>query len=89
MRSTLVLAPILALVAAPAQASTGERFLNLPEGIDPTRVAAWGFAKEAAVYLYACTRAGIHRFFHYTAMRYGEVEALSQRRERRKALRSG
>ncbi|HMJ15279.1 MAG TPA: hypothetical protein VK524_27880, partial [Polyangiaceae bacterium] len=73
----------------PAQTDTGERFLNLPEGIDPARLAHWGFGKEAAVYLYAVTRAGIHRFFHYAARRYGEIDALAQRRERRRAARPG
>jgi hypothetical protein len=82
-------ATLASIVAAPAQASTGERFLNLPEGFDAARLEAWGFSKEAALYLYVVTRAGLHRLFHYTAMRCGEVEALTQRRERRRALRSG
>jgi hypothetical protein len=51
------------------------------------RLQAWGFAKEAELYLYVVTRAGLHRLFHYTAMRCGEVEALTLRRERRKQLR--
>jgi len=82
-------ATLAGIVAAPAQASTGERFLNVPEGFAAARLEAWGFAKEASLYLYVMTRAGLHRLFHYTAMRCGEVEALTQRRERRKALRSG
>jgi hypothetical protein len=77
------------IVAAPAQAGTGERFLNVPEGLAPERLSAWGFDKEATLYLYVVTRAGLHRLFHYTAMRCGEVEALTLRRERRKALRPG
>ena len=81
-------AVLASIVQAPAQASTGERFLNLPPGIDPERLARWGFAREAVLNLYVVTRAGLHRLFHYTAMRCGEVEALTLRRERRKALRS-
>ena len=82
-------ATLASIVEAPAQANTGERFLNVPPGIDHARLEAWGFAREAALYLYVVTRAGLHRLFHYTAMRCGEVEALTVRRERRKALRSG
>jgi hypothetical protein len=81
-------ATLASIVEAPAQASTGERFLNVPESVDPTRLEAWGFRKEATLYLYVVTRAGLHRLFHYTAMRCGEVEALTLRRERRRALRS-
>jgi hypothetical protein len=77
------------VVETPPQASTGERFLNVPQGIDPVRLRAWGFGKEAELYLYVVTRAGLHRLFHYTAMRCGEVEALTLRRERRKQLRLG
>lgn len=82
-------AVLAGVVAAPSQASTGERFLNVPEGLDPERLSAWGFDKEATLYLYVVTRAGLHRLFHYTAMRCGEVEALTLRRERRRALRPG
>jgi hypothetical protein len=71
-------------VERPAQTTTGERFLNLPEGIDAQTLQRWGFAKEAAVYLYVLTRAGLHRFFHYATTRYGELDALAARRERRR-----
>jgi hypothetical protein len=75
---------LASLVDRPAQSVTGERFLNLPPGLDPDVLAAWGFEREAALFLYVLTRAGVHRFFHYTAARYGEVEAMTSRRERRR-----
>ena len=78
-------AALAAVVDAPAQTATGERFLNLPEGIDAERLQAWGFVKEASLYFYVITRAGLHRFFHYAASRYGELDALASRRERRRA----
>jgi hypothetical protein len=75
---------LASLVDRPAQSVTDERFLNLPPGLDPHVLAAWGFVREAALHLHVLTRAGVHRFFHYTAARYGEVEAMTQRRERRR-----
>jgi hypothetical protein len=82
-------AALAEVVDRPAQTATGERFLNLPEGIDPQRLAAWGFTKEASLYFYVLTRAGLHRFYHYAASRYGELDALASRRERRRAERGG
>lgn len=78
-------AALRAIVERPPQTATGELFLNLPEGSDHARLAAWGFVKEASVYLYALSRAGLHRYFHYTAGRYGELDALALRRARRRA----
>jgi hypothetical protein len=75
------------IVDTPAQSATGEHFLNLPEGFDPERLAAWGFTKEASLYLYSVTRAGLHRLFHYTANRCGEVDARTRNRERRRKER--
>jgi hypothetical protein len=77
-----------AVVERPSQTSTGDRFLNLPLGIDPEQLARWGVGKEAAVYLYVLTRAGLHRGFHYAASRYGELDALAARRDRRRASRA-
>lgn len=74
-------------VERPAQTLTGDRFLNLPPGIDPEALQAWGFSEEASVYLYVLTRAGLHRFFHYATSRYGELDALAARRERRRLSR--
>jgi hypothetical protein len=82
-------AALQSIVDRPAQSMLGERFLNLPAGMDHERLHAWGFAKEASLYLYVLTRAGLHRFFHYTASRYGELDALAARRERRRAKQSG
>jgi hypothetical protein len=76
------------VVERPSQTSTGDRFLNLPVGISPEHLARWGFGKEAAVYLYVLTRAGLHRCFHYAASRYGELDALAARRDRRRASRA-
>jgi len=82
-------AALQSIVDRPAQSMLGERFLNLPVGIDPERLHAWGFAREASLYLYVFTRAGLHRYFHYTASRYGELDVLAARRERRRAKQSG
>jgi hypothetical protein len=78
-------AALRSVVSRPAQSVTGERFVNLPEGIDAERLRAWGFEKEASVYLYVVTRAGLHRLFTYTMRRYGEVDAMTARRERRRS----
>lgn len=77
-------AALATIVDRPAQSPTGDRFLNLPEGFDPEQLESWGFVKEASLYLYVLTRAGLHRFFHYAASRYGELDALASRRERRR-----
>jgi hypothetical protein len=76
------------LVERPPQTVTGERFLNLPQGFEPATLERWGFSREAAVFLYVMTRAGLHRFFHYATSRHGELDALTARRERRRESRS-
>ena len=76
------------IVDQPAQTATGELFLNLPEGLDAERLHAWGFTKEASLYLYVLTRAGLHRFFHYAAGRYGELGARAKNRERKRQKES-
>jgi hypothetical protein len=77
------------VVGREAQSPTGERFLNLPEGIDTEKLASWGFVKEADLYLYALTRAGLHRFVSFNTARYGGVEAASRRRTARRSLAGG
>jgi hypothetical protein len=64
----------------PAQSPTGQHFLNLPVGLDAEVLEAAGFQREASLYLYVLNRAGLHRFYHYAARRYGELEARSHRR---------
>lgn len=76
-------AALHAFTARPAQAATGERFLNLPRGLSERVLSASGFVREAELYLYVLNRAGLHRFLHYAAERYGEVDAISQRRRTR------
>jgi hypothetical protein len=78
-------AALKSLVDRPAQVPTGDRFLNLPTGMDEERLRAWGYEKEATVYLYTVTRAGLHRLFNYTTTRHGEVAARSLSRERRRS----
>jgi len=68
----------------PAQSITGERFLNLPPGLDAAVLARHGFACEARLRFYVLNRAGLHRLFHYTAVRWGELEAMVLRRERKR-----
>ena len=38
-------AALHSFVSRPAQTATGECFLNLPEGVDHSRLQAWGFDK--------------------------------------------
>ena len=77
-------AALRSIVERPAQSATGDRFLNLPEGLDQERLQSWGFTREATLFLYVLTRAGLHRFFHYAAHRYGELDARTESRERRR-----
>ena len=71
------------------QTPTGEIFVNLPPGFDAARLRARGFSLIAPVNMYVLTRAGVHRFLQYAVDRYGEIDALALRRQRRKAsLRS-
>jgi hypothetical protein len=78
-------AALAAIVDRPAQSPTGERFLNVPGGFDPQRLAAWGFTREASLNFYVLTRAGLHRLFHYVARRYGQLDARASRRGGRRA----
>jgi hypothetical protein len=73
-------AALRSVIQKPAQAPTGEYFLNLPEGLDSELLHSFGFNKEASLYLYTLTRAGLHRFLGYAAGRYGELDALTARR---------
>jgi hypothetical protein len=77
-------AALQTVVERPAQSATGDRFINLPQGMDEERLRSWGFEREAALYLYVVTRAGLHRLFHYTAGRYGEADARAVQRMRRR-----
>jgi hypothetical protein len=72
------------VVQRPAQSATGERFLNLPPGLDEAELARQGFGREAKLRFYVLNRAGMHRYIHYNAVRYGEVEAMVLKRERRR-----
>lgn len=70
------------IIARPAQSPVGERFLNLPSGLDTERLEASGFTREATVFLYVLTRAGVHRFLSYASSRYGELGARTANRVR-------
>jgi len=72
------------VVQRPAQTATGERFLNLPPDLDEGVLGRYGFAREAKLRFYVLNRAGLHRYIHYNAVRYGEVEAMVMKRERKK-----
>lgn len=72
------------IIQRPAQSQTGERFLNLPPGLNAEVLARHGFAHEAKLRFYVLNRAGLHRLFHYTAVRWGELEAMVLRRGRKK-----
>jgi hypothetical protein len=77
-------AALESIVSRPPQSATGDRFLNLPVGLDKAALESWGFAKEATLHMYALTRAGVHRYLGYAAGRYGELDALRLRRARRR-----
>ena len=68
------------VLGRPAQSVTGQRFLNLPAGLDAETLRAFGFRREANLHLYVLNRSGLHRFFHYAASRYGELEARTRRK---------
>jgi hypothetical protein len=72
------------VVQRPAQTATGERFLNLPPNLDQAELARQGFLCEAKLRFYVLNRAGMHRYIHYNAVRYGEVEAMVLKRERKR-----
>jgi hypothetical protein len=72
------------VVQRPAQAATGDRFLNMAPKIDESQLERFGFAREARLRFYVLNRAGVHRFLHYNVARYGEVEAMMMRRSRKK-----
>jgi len=78
-------AALQVVLQRPAQTPTGEHFLNLPQGLPEAALARAGFNREAALYLYVLNRAGLHRFLHYAAERYGELDAISQRKRARAA----
>lgn len=73
-----------AVVARPSQSPTGERFVNVPAGFDEQRLHAAGFVRLASVEMFILNRAGVHQFFQYASRRYGELDARSARRERRR-----
>jgi hypothetical protein len=75
------------VVQSPAQSPVGDRFVIVPEGLFGPPLQAAGFNKLAAVYLYVLNRAGVHRYYYYTASRYGEVGARMERRKHRSSLR--
>ncbi len=72
------------VLSTPAQTASGERFINLAPGVDTAVLEQRGFRREAGVYLYVMNRSGLHRFFHHASTRYGELNALTQRRQRRR-----
>jgi hypothetical protein len=72
------------VVERPSQSATGDRFVNIPPGFDAERLAGAGFAREAGLNFYVLNRAGMHRFFQYTAVRYGELETMVMRKQRRR-----
>jgi len=76
------------IVQRPAQTPTGERFLNLPRGLDPACMERRGFTKEASLFLYVLSRAGLHRVLNFAVQRHGEVDAVIARRERRREGRT-
>lgn len=77
------LAALADVVDRAPQAPSGERFLNLPEGMPIEPLTAAGFQKEATVYAYVLNRAGLHRCYEFARSRYGESEALLKRRAER------
>lgn len=71
--------------ARPCQAPTGERFLNLPPGLDAARLSRAGFERLASVEMFVLNRAGVHQFFQYASRRYGELDARRALRQRRRS----
>ena len=71
------------VLARPAQAPTGERFVNAPAGLDRDVLRGVGFEHIASVEMFVLNRAGVHQFFQYATRRYGELDARAERRQRR------
>lgn len=65
------------LAAAPTDATTGERFVLLPEAIDATPFSDAGFQHTAGVDLYAYNRTGLHRWYYFLREHYGERAILA------------
>jgi hypothetical protein len=70
------------VIARPAQAPTGDRFLNVAAGVPSAPLEAAGFRREARVHLYSLNRAGVHRFHEYASRRYGELSAVAASRQK-------
>jgi hypothetical protein len=71
------------IIARPAQAPTGERFVNAVGALPAPVMEAAGFRLVADVEMFVLNRAGVHRFFQFASQRYGELEARAQRRRAR------
>jgi len=72
------------VVARPAQTPTGERFLNLPTGLDERVLEGRGFKRLALVEMFILNRARVHQLVQYASRRYGELDARAERRGRRR-----
>jgi hypothetical protein len=80
-----VLSSVLqAIVNAPTYSRLGDRFVNLPQNTPKEPFIKAGFELLAPVNLYVLNRAGLQRYYYYAASRYGEMNALVQRRNARK-----
>ncbi len=81
-------AALASLFDHPAQSPVGDRFVIVPEGAFGPPLLEAGFEKLAGVFLYVLNRAGVHRYYYYTANRYGEIGARVGRRRARVSLRT-
>ncbi len=80
-----VLSSVLqAIINAPTCSRLGDRFLNVPQNTPKEPFLKAGFELLAPVNLYVLNRAGLQRYYYYAASRYGEMNALVQRRNARK-----
>ena len=67
------------LACGPTDATTGDRFILIPEGMDSAPMAEAGFQHEAGVDLYAYNRTGLHRWYYFLREHYGKRASLAAR----------
>ena len=73
------------ILEKPPQTPTGDVFVNTVEEADADVLIQAGFEKLADVHMYTLNRAGLNRYFHYTADRYGEIDLRTQQRRVRRS----
>lgn len=72
------------VLKTPTPSPGGDHFVVTPRGCGAEELQQAGFRHEADVNVYALNRAGLSRYFQYTAHRYGELDAHAAARRARR-----